>query len=91
MAQTFAQWVKESDEFVLLNQPPLNLVCFYHKNGDEFNKKIMDTINQEGDIYFTHTILQGRLILRMSIGQTNTELHHVEKAWELIRETAINR
>lgn len=88
MAQQFAAWVEKSEDFELLNQPPLNLVCFYHKNGDGFNKQLMDTINQEGKIYFTHTVLNGKFVLRMSIGQANTELEHVSAAWELIQETA---
>lgn len=88
LAQTFASWIAGSDDFELLNQPPLNLVCFYHKNGNEFNKLLMDTINKDGKIYFTHTVLNDRFVLRMSIGQTNTELHHIEAAWEIMKETA---
>ncbi|HBL77256.1 MAG: amino acid decarboxylase [Bacteroidetes bacterium GWF2_42_66] len=88
MAQTFARWVDESNDFILLNQPPLNLVCFYHKNGNEFNKKLMDTINQEGKLFFSHTVLDERFVLRMCIGQTNTDWRHIETAWTIIRETA---
>ena len=88
MAQAFARWIDESDDFILLNQPPLNLVCFYHKNGNDFNKKLMDTINQEGRMYFSHTVLNDRFVLRMSIGQTNTDWSHVEAAWKIISETA---
>ncbi|MDX9881799.1 MAG: pyridoxal-dependent decarboxylase [Prolixibacteraceae bacterium] len=88
MAQTFARWIDESDDFILLNQPPLNLVCFYHKSGNEFNKILMDTINQEGKMYFSHTVLNDRFVLRMSIGQTHTDWHHVETAWTIITETA---
>jgi aromatic-L-amino-acid decarboxylase len=48
----------------------------------------MDALNRSGDLYLTHTKLNGRLVLRMSIGQTNTEQHHVERAWERIQEEA---
>jgi hypothetical protein len=30
----------------------------------------MDRINRSGDLFFTHTKLDGKLTLRMSIGQT---------------------
>ncbi len=88
MAQAFARWVDKSDDFILLNRPPLNLVCFYHKNGNEFNKKLMDTINQEGKLFFSHTVLNDRFVLRMSIGQTHTDWCHIETAWAIISETA---
>ncbi len=90
MSQIFTQWVNESEEFELLVPPPLNLVCFRHKNGDEFNLKLMNTINETGKIFFTHTKLNNQVVLRMSIGQTNTELKHLEAAWKIIRETAAN-
>ncbi len=88
MAQDFARWVEKSDDFDLSVEPPLNLVCFRHKNGDAFNIKLMDTINETGKIYFTHTKLNGKVTLRMCIAQTHTEREHVEAAWALIKETA---
>jgi aromatic-L-amino-acid decarboxylase len=48
----------------------------------------MDHLNQTGLIYLTHTVVDGKFILRMCIGQTNTELKHVEQAWKLIKQTA---
>jgi aromatic-L-amino-acid decarboxylase len=38
-------------------------------------------------MYFTHTKLKGQVVLRMSIGQTQTELRHVRQAWETIQAT----
>ncbi len=88
IAQKFAQWVKESGDFELYVEPPLNLVCFRHKNGDEFNMQLMNRINEAGKIYFTHTKLNGHVVLRMSIGQTTTEEKHIKEAWEIIKNTA---
>jgi aromatic-L-amino-acid decarboxylase len=88
LAREFAGWAQQSVEFELLNQPPFNLVCFRHKQSDSFNKKLMDNLNKSGKIYLTHTVLNGVLWLRMSIGQTQTKMGHVERAWALIRETA---
>jgi len=48
----------------------------------------MDRLNASGDLYLTHTRLGDRLTLRMSIGQSQTELHHVERAWQRIRDEA---
>jgi len=88
LAQDFAGWVEASENFELAVQPPLNLVCFRHTGGDEISKQIMDRLNQSGKLYLTHTVLDGRFTLRLSVGQTNTEARHVERAWELIQQTA---
>lgn len=90
LAQMFASWVEASDSFELAAPAPLNLVCFRHKAGDEFNEKLLDQLNQSGKLYMNHTRLNDQYVLRMSIGQTNTELRHVENAWKIIQETARN-
>jgi aromatic-L-amino-acid/L-tryptophan decarboxylase len=87
MARKFAGWVKESSDFELVLDPPLNLVCFRHKSGDEFNMKLMNSVNATGKAFFTHTKLNGQVVLRMSIGQTHTEVEHVNETWELIQNT----
>ncbi len=86
LAGEFSKWVNESNDFELLNEPPFNLVCFRHKNNDAFNKKLIHSLNTSGKIYLTHTVLNGQFWLRMSIGQTQTELKHVQDAWRLIGE-----
>jgi len=88
LAKMFASWVRESDDFEIIVEPPLNLVCFRHKAGDDFNMKLMNTVNQTGKAYFTHTKLNGRVVLRMCIAQTYTEKSNVTQTWKLIRDTA---
>jgi aromatic-L-amino-acid decarboxylase len=88
LAQEFAGWVKASPDFDLKAPAPLNLVCFAHRAGDAFNRQLLDRLNQTGMIYLTHTMLDGRFALRFCVGQTNTQSKHVQRAWELIQETA---
>jgi aromatic-L-amino-acid/L-tryptophan decarboxylase len=90
LAQNFAEWVEEEPQFELVVKPPLNLVCFRHKAGNDFNLKLMNAVNNTGKAYFTHTRLGELIVLRMSIGQTNTEEKHVRQTWELIKQTAEN-
>jgi aromatic-L-amino-acid/L-tryptophan decarboxylase len=90
LAQQFASWVRADENFELAAPAPLNLVCFRHRTGDAKNQKIMERLNRSGDLYLTHTKLNDKFTLRMSIGQTNTELRHVEGAWKSIREAAAN-
>jgi aromatic-L-amino-acid decarboxylase len=88
LAQQFADWVRKDDRFELAAPAPLNLVCFRHKSGDAANQTIMDRLNRSGDLYLTHTKLNGKMTLRLSVGQTNTQMRHVENAWKRIQEEA---
>ncbi len=88
LAQQFAGWVRSDARFELAAPAPLSLVCFRHKTGDAANQTIMDRLNQSGDLFLTHTKLNGKLTLRLSVGQTNTQERHVRGAWERICEEA---
>ncbi|MFC1859265.1 pyridoxal-dependent decarboxylase [Thermodesulfobacteriota bacterium] len=88
MAQNFAKWVEASDRFELAAPAPLNLICFRHKSGDTFNQRLLERLNQSGNLYLTHTILNDQYVLRFCVGQTRTEAHHVYRAWEQILKTA---
>jgi aromatic-L-amino-acid decarboxylase len=88
LAQEFARWVGASADFDLAAPAPLNLVCFRHRGGDALNQALLEALNASGALYLTHTKLDGKFTLRMSIGQTQTEARHVARAWELIQVTA---
>lgn len=88
MANDFAQWVRDDNDFELAATPSLNLVCFRHRAGDDFNEKLLHEVNRSGKIYLSHTRLDGRYVLRLCAGQTHTQQRHVEQAWRLLRETA---
>jgi aromatic-L-amino-acid decarboxylase len=88
LAQEFAGWVQADPRFEIAAPTPLNLVCFRHKGGDAVNQRILDELNGSGKLFLSHTKLDGKLTLRMSIGQTNVEHRHVQQAWQLIQEAA---
>jgi aromatic-L-amino-acid/L-tryptophan decarboxylase len=88
LAKQFVQWVTEDPRFEMAAPTPLSLVCFRHKGGEAANQYILDTLNNSGQLYLSHTRLNDELTLRLSIGQTNTEQRHVERAWQLIQEAA---
>jgi aromatic-L-amino-acid/L-tryptophan decarboxylase len=88
LAQEFASWVEGAAGYQLAAPVLFGLVCFRHCGGDAVNQQILDRVNSSGRMLLSHTRLDGRLTLRLSIGQTRTELRHVEQAWRLIREAA---
>jgi aromatic-L-amino-acid decarboxylase len=88
MAQQFLEWVNQDDRFEVAAPAPLNLVCFRHRGGDDSNETLMNRLNRSGDLYLTHTRLDGRFTLRFCVGQTNTTERHVERAWKRIQQEA---
>ena len=52
------------------------------------NRELLDRLNASGELYLTHTVLDGKHTLRFCVAQTRTEERHVAEAWRRIRETA---
>ena len=88
LAHEFADWINSDDRFEVVAPVPLNLVCFRHRGNDDDNQRLMDRLNRSGDLYLTHTRLNDRIVLRLCVGQTNTEKKHVQRAWQRIQEEA---
>jgi aromatic-L-amino-acid decarboxylase len=97
LAQQFAAWVREDPRFELAAPVVLNLICFRWigdagnrdaASRDAANQRLMEELNRSGDLYLTHTKLEGKFTLRLCVGQTNTQARHVERAWERIRQEA---
>ncbi len=88
LAQEFAHWVEASPDFELTAPAPLTLVCFAHRAGNDFNRRLLERLNQTGKVYLTHTVLNGRYTLRLCVGQNYTDAVHVRRAWELIQHYA---
>ena len=88
LAQRFAEWVEAAPDFELAAPVPLNLVCFRHLAGDDFNRHLLEELNRSGALYLTHTVLDGEFALRFCVGQTHTQARHVAAAWQRIQETA---
>ena len=96
MAQAFARWVDDDPDWERLAPVPFSTVCFrWHPAGaateaelDRRNAAIMDAVNRTGEVFLSHTRLDGRFTIRLAIGNLRTEPRHVERAWALLREAA---
>lgn len=93
LTQELAGWVADDDRFEVVAPHPLNLLCIAVRNGDPdaanaATDALIDAANASGDALFTRTVLDGRSVLRISIGARSTERRHVEAAWHLLRQLA---
>ena len=86
--QQFAQWIQDDENFELMAPTPLNLVCFRHRAGNDFNRRLLQRLNESGKLYLSHAVLNSQYLLRFCVGQTHTQQRHLHQAWDLIRVTA---
>ena len=64
---------------------PMSVVCFRKSVSNEENEAILERVNQEGEIYLSHTVLHGKYVIRIAIGNMYTTRDHVFRAWELVQ------
>lgn len=95
LARQFAAWVDASEEFQRVAPTPFSTVCFRHtapglgeEEADRFNERLLEEVNATGEAYLSHTVLRGRYVLRLAVGNLRTELRHVRRCWELLQEHA---
>ena len=88
LARLFAGWVDASDVFERTAPTPFSVVCFRANGSNDFNDRLLEHINASGEIFLSHTKLDGRYTLRLAIGNLHTTERHVERAWAIIQETA---
>lgn len=94
LGQQFAEWVDSSAVFERMAPTPFSTVCFRaHPAGlddetqlEQLNETLMNRVNATGQIFISHTKLNGRYTLRLAIGNIRTQEQHVRAAWELLNE-----
>jgi aromatic-L-amino-acid decarboxylase len=87
-AQQFAKLVDEHPDFERVAPVPFSVVCFRYKGSDEENKKIIENVNATGRFFLSHTVLNGRVVIRLAIGNLATRWEDVLEAWEALRTAA---
>ncbi len=96
MAQEFAGWVRsEAASGWGVEAPhPFSVVCFRHDDGGSLaesnahNARILDRVNASGEVFLSHTVLRGRYVLRVAIGNLRTDRGHLARAWALLQQAA---
>ncbi|NQT79673.1 MAG: aspartate aminotransferase family protein [Candidatus Aminicenantes bacterium] len=95
LAQMFKEWVKKHEAFELMAPVELSLVCFRLNDGrneealESLNRRLLESLNQTGKVFLTHTTLKGKYVLRMAIASRTTEEFYVQEAWKLITKKAV--
>ncbi|MEV4803264.1 aminotransferase class V-fold PLP-dependent enzyme [Nonomuraea sp. NPDC049421] len=70
-------------------RPDLTVVVFRLRDGDdERNRRLLQEINDGGQIYLSSTNVQGRLYLRLCVLSFRTHARHVGRALKIVRAAA---
>jgi len=94
-AKELSDQIKNSLNFELFEPQYLALICFSLKkkglnieNINTLNMDFLYHLNSSGKLYLSHTKVNGKVFLRMQIGQTSVTREHVQNAWNLIQTEA---
>ena len=93
LAQQFADWIDESPHFERMAPTPLSTVCFRAHptdlDDDEalngLNETLLNRVNENGQVFLSHTKLRGRYTIRLAIGNLYTGAEQIAAAWEQLQ------
>ena len=94
-ARWLADQVRAAPGWTVLAPVPLQTLCVRHEPAgldadalDRHTQDWADRVNRSGAAYLTPARLEGRWMVRVSIGAEKTERAHVEALWQTMRSEA---
>jgi aromatic-L-amino-acid/L-tryptophan decarboxylase len=87
-AQKLASLIRAHPDFEIAAPTPFSLVCFRYRGSDDDNRALLESINASGKAFLSHTVLNGRFVLRLAIGNIATRWEDLEEVWALVKQSA---
>lgn len=92
LARLFASWVDDAPDFERLAPTDFSVVVFRchppgHPGGEELdalNERLLERVNASGEVFLSHTRVNGRFAIRLAVGNLRTGEAHIRRAWELL-------
>ena len=97
LAASLAAWIDAHPDFERLAPVPLSVVCFRwnpralrltEAQLDAANERLVQLVNESGEIFLSATRLRGRLTVRVAIGHIRTTEAHVQRVWHLLLQSS---
>jgi aromatic-L-amino-acid/L-tryptophan decarboxylase len=86
LAELFEGWVRDEPGWEVCAPRHFSLVCFRRDASDEENEELVSRLNRSGELFLSHTRLDGRYVIRLAIGNERTTEEDVRRAWEALRQ-----
>ena len=97
-ARALAEQVAATPGWRVVAPVALQTVCIRHEPEglagealDAHTRAWAEAVNRSGAAYVTPATVDGRWMVRVSVGAIATESHHVQAAWDTIRRSAEHR
>jgi aromatic-L-amino-acid decarboxylase len=92
LAHEFACRVDSHPQLERLAPAPFSVVCFRahptHMDSEEelehLNSGILHSVNAGGEVFLSHTKLNGRYCLRIAVGNIQTRREHLDRTFDLV-------
>lgn len=94
LAAALASWAEAAADWEVIAAVDLGLVVLRYAPGwpavdeERANAGIMEMINASGEAFLTHTVLGGKTVIRVSIGNLKTTEDDVRRLWESLVHAA---
>jgi aromatic-L-amino-acid decarboxylase len=88
LAELFEGWVRDEPGWEVCAPRHFSLVCFRRSAPDEENEELLGRVNETGELFISHTRLDGRYVLRLAIGSARTSEGDIRRAWDVLRREA---
>ena len=88
LAALFEGWVRAEPGWEVTAPRPFSLVCFRLDASDEENEALLERVNASGELFLSHTRLNGRYSLRLAVGNARTTEADARHAWDVLRREA---
>lgn len=92
LAKLFEGWVRAAPEWEVVAPVLFSTINFRAcppslppEQWNDFNERLLNAVNATGDVFLSHTKLNGHYILHLAIGNIRTEEQHIARAWELLQ------
>ena len=88
LAELFESWVREEPGWEVTAPRHFSLVCFRRDGSDGMNERLLERVNDTGEVFLSHTRFADRYQLRLAVGNFRTTEDDVRLAWDVLRREA---
>jgi aromatic-L-amino-acid decarboxylase len=92
LAHEFESWVRATPGWEVAAPVPFSTINFRacpqnvpEEQWNDFNERMLTAVNATGEVFLSHTKLNGCYVLHLAIGNIRTEEKHIARAWELLQ------
>ena len=88
LAELFEHWVRDEPGWEITAPRHFSLVCFRRDGADGDNERLLECVNDSGEVFLSHSRFAGRYMLRLAVGNFRTTEDDVRLAWDVLRREA---